>query len=97
MPFITQERRKIIDEQGLEGLDVIQPGDLCYVYYKQMVDRWKANPRWTTAHRIYKDLHEFPSNVSPDQCVAKDLAWQVFFQIYVMPYEEKKRAENGDI
>ena len=107
MPFIKQERRKIIKKKGLNGLKKypkswIEPGDRCYVYYKPMVDKWKANPRWSTAHGIYKELYqEFPLLVNGEKdwesMVARDLAWQVFFQLYVMPYELKKREENGDI
>jgi hypothetical protein len=75
-----------------------------------MVDRWKSNPRWTTAHEIYKgvilhrDSHDtYDSEHSSlacelcDKLVSHELAWQVFFQLYVMPYELKKREENGDI
>ena len=55
-----------------------------------MVNKWKANPRWTTAHNIYKDMTQ---NCS----IAKGLAWQCFFYFHVLKYEEKKRDENGDI
>lgn len=99
MPFITQHRRKIIYESGLglDGLGELQPGDRCYYFYKQMVEKWRAQPRWTTAHEIMKhfaDEGEFPTL---DDMVASRLAWDVFFQLYVMPYELKKREENGDI
>jgi hypothetical protein len=103
MPFITQDRRDVIDYESthdypwVNGTDW-QVGDLCYVHYSKMVAQWKANPRWTTAHEIYKNL--FPESdaiVVADEQVAKELAWQVFFQLHVMPYELKKRAENGDI
>jgi len=105
MPFVTKDRRKIIYEEGLDGLHDYpergmgpQVGDICYSYYKPMVDKWKANPRWTTAHEIYKNLHMMPvGKMTDDEWAAKDLAWQVFFQLYVMPYELKKREENGDI
>ena len=104
MPFIIGERRKIIGEKGLEGLKDIQVGDRCFVYYYPMVDRWKANPRWTTAHEIYKEMRKKLDNagyswdyLSPDDATAYELAWQVFFQLYVIPYELKKREENGDI
>jgi len=95
MPFITPDRRKAINERGVGVLTEITPGDICYAYYKPMVDAWKANPRWTTAHNIYKDMlgcYELEETMT-----AHHLAWQVFFQLYVMPYELKKQAENGDI
>lgn len=87
MPFITQERRDAIREGTLTEW---QPGDYCYAAYKEMVEKWKTNPRWTTAHNIYKE-------VTQNCSIATDLAWQVFFQLYVMPYELCKRDENGDI
>ena len=94
MPFIKRYRR---DEIADELLDEFQPGDLCYIHYKKMVDQWKANPRWTTAHEIYKDLIFGPVPEGLDNEAAKELAWQVFFQLHVMPYEENKRKLNGDI
>ena len=110
MPFIVLERRAIIDEEGLEGLTKrgleIQVGDMCYVHYKRMVEYWKANPRWTTAHEIYQAVMTkrwqmaFVDRLTADQLdyiTARELAWQVFFQLHVMPYEEEKRLENGDI
>jgi hypothetical protein len=96
MPFITQDRRTAINEHGLGVLAEILPGDICYAFYKPMVDAWKANPRWTTAHYIYKEMVYYLEE-DPDKFAAYSLAWQVFFQLYVMPYEYQKRAENGDI
>ena len=98
MPFIEKWRREIIEKFGLDGLAVIQPGDRCYVHYKNMVDRWHEKPSWTTAHAIFKEwaLHT-EHETNPDELIASRLAWEVFFQIHVMPYEIKKRSENGDI
>ena len=93
MPFVEQYRR--VDNMSL--LREIHPGDLCYQHYKKMVDQWKANPSWTTAHSIYADLIFGPVPEGLDNEAAKHLAWQVFFQIYVMPYKLHKRAINGDI
>lgn len=93
MPFILPYRR---DEIADELLDDFQPGDLCYVHYKKMVDQWKANPRWTTAHEIFKVIIT-DHMLSLDDIAARDLAWQCFFYFHVLPYEEQKRKENGDI
>ena len=98
MPFIKLWRRERIKEEG--QFDEAEAGDLCYVHYKKMVEKWKANPRWMTAHEIYKEWfwdYEQHIDMNGDDITAARLAWQVFFNIHVMPYELKKRAENGDI
>ncbi len=106
MPFITPERRLAL-ARG-EAPEVV--GDLCYIAYKEMVRRWKEEPRWTTAHNIFKDLKnpnhkcaflyknlDYTHYGSQDLGLAENLAWQVFFQNYVMPYEREKEKENGTI
>lgn len=97
MPFITKERREIIAKHGMDGLATIEPGDRCYVFYKDMVEKWRATPRWATAHQIMKDFLESSHLFDKDVMVAHRLAWEVFFQLHVMPYELKKREENGDV
>lgn len=89
MPFVTQEHR--------DKPDMSIPGDRCFVYYKQMVSMWKAEPRWTTADTIWKNMAEYKTVMPEDHYRAMELAWQVFFIKYVMPYEDKKEAENGTI
>jgi hypothetical protein len=114
MPFVKQERRKEIDRLGVVACS--EYGDICYYFYKLMVDRWKKEPRWSTAHIIYRDfiLDDATGISKPniywstfdllqakfdllDVKAALDLAWQVFFQKYVMPYEDLKENENGTI
>ncbi len=106
MPFIKPEKRKIIDNLKNEYELLYNKkhqnysvGDICYYFYKKMVDIWKENPRWTTAHNIFKlKNHELQIfYFSKDAKIAYELAWQVFFQKYVMPYENKKEKENGGI
>ena len=92
MPFIKQEIRNAL----AMGASPETSGDLCYIEYKEMVDTWRVTPRWTTAHNIYKRLLR-DRNIDADLQTARELAWQVFFQLYVMPYELLKREENGDI
>jgi len=89
MPFITQDRRELIDNGELAN-DEFQPGDHCYEFYKPMVEKWKTNPRWTTAHSIY-------ARVMRSSDPARHLAWQVFFHKWVLPYEDLKEKENGPI
>ena len=98
MPFIKQSRRDAIDAHGLGVLYEIQPGDVCYQYYKPMVDAWKKEPRWTTAHNILREVnYALVHEPNRDYHTARSLAWMVFFQLYIMPYELEKRKENGDI
>lgn len=100
MPFVTKDRREIIDQFGLDSERLpggVQVGDTCYFYYAPMVRRWKSEPRWTTAHLIYEDMLFDIAHLSYREDAAYRLAWQVFFQLYVMPYELKKREENGDV
>lgn len=97
MPFIEQGRRIVIGKHGLKGLAEIQPGDRCYVYYKKLVDEWRKEPRWSTVHRLFRDDALMISGDDKDDFTAAYLAWHVFFNIYVMPYEQQKRQENGDV
>lgn len=103
MPFVTQKRRKALENHEAPE----SYGDVCYTAYKCMVEEWKLEPRWTTAHRIYRDrmkIKLYGNTIGQpelftwlDAETAIDLAWQVFFQIYIMPYEIEKRSQNGDI
>lgn len=83
MPFIDRDHRKNPDDSI--------PGDRCYVKYKQMMDAWRATPRWTTVDKI-------ASVIWPDMWQrAAVLAFLVFFSLHVMPYERNKKELNGDI
>ncbi len=83
MPFTTKEHRFKPDLEN--------PGDRCYIEYKYLMEEWTRSPRWTTvdelATRLFPDKHER----------AFFLAFLVFFDQRVMPYERKKREENGDV
>lgn len=90
MPFVTQNHRDLPDMKIA--------GDRCYLVYAAMVEKWKESPRWTTADEIYQALLKcLRCEYSIQDQAAHQLAWQVFFQLHVMPYELKKREENGDI
>jgi hypothetical protein len=95
MPFVDAQHRL--------NPDPMIPGDRCYVWYRWMMNEWKYERRWTTADRIYQRVRtpehdrEVASVEQFQQQCAKELAWQVFFVLQVMPYEEEKMEENGDI
>jgi len=83
MPFVTKDHR----EEPCLGC----AGDRCYIYYQDIMKEWRANPRWTTVDIIAADL--FPDELQR----AHFLAFMVFFQMHVIPYEEQKRVENGEV
>jgi hypothetical protein len=93
MPFVEKSHRLNPDPRIV--------GDLCYQYYKDMVGTWKQNPRWTTAHEIYLKMRLNTNCLTLaadlNKRTAYELAWQVFFNVYVMEYEQTKRKLNGDI
>lgn len=93
MPFIDQLKRFKFD-RGDEFL--MDYGDRCYIFYKNMVDEWRKEPRWSTAHVIYRNMVRVREE-DEDMEIAKQLAWQVFFNLHILEYEKKKRDENGDI
>jgi hypothetical protein len=90
MPFVTQKHR--------DNPDPLIPGDRCYVVYKELMDVWKASPRWTTVDTMTRQLLNFLEDihVSAEHKTGALLAFLVFFNIHVMNYELKKREENGD-
>ena len=93
MPFITKE-----DREELRERQPVTPGERCYLIYQQLVTEWHKDPCWTTADSLYR---RFVINCTlsyiEEYKSAANLAWQVFFIKYVMPYEEKKLLENGDV
>ena len=98
MPFISQDRREMLASPKIAPL-TLEPGDLCYIHYKEMLDNWRTNPRWTTAHAIFRDMVLYPKlkQASKDNDAARALAWQVFFNLHVLPYEIDKRARHGEV
>lgn len=97
MPFITSEARRMTDTIGPKEV-----GDRCFIYYREMLRAWRTSPRWTTAHDLYIDMWKRTRGPGAldrmlDDVAAHELAWQVFFQLHVMPYELQKRTLNGEI
>ena len=105
MPFIKnidREKMEIVAPDHFLYTDHaadIAVGDRCYYFYKIMVERFKKERRWTTAHNIYKEMivKIEINRYSKDTKRAYELAWQMFFQLHIMPYELEKQKENGDI
>lgn len=99
MPFIDAKCRAHIGSDPIKSWqNTVTPGDKCYIHYREMLRLWKASPRWTTAHEIYKRiLADMDPRADLEWRAARELAWQAFFQLHVMPYELKKRKENGEV
>lgn len=96
MPFITSEARRMTDTIGPKEM-----GDYCFLKYRLMIQAWKKSRRWTTAHDLYLKMrletNSPPLSTTYDEKVAYELAWQVFFNLHVMPYEIEKRIVNGEV
>ena len=88
MPFTKPEDRKRTDETGAWK----QVGDLCYMKYKPIIEKWRKERRWTTAHNITKEQFDIT-----DEQAAKLLAWMIFMIKEVWQYEKEKIEENGDV
>lgn len=103
MPFITKDKRALVDKDVRLAE---QPGELTYYFYRQFMNEWAKEKRWTTAHNLYK---KFLVQTDPlfvlkgtkwtnhDVITALHLAWQVFFSMHVLEYEVQKEVENGEI
>ena len=83
MPFVNAEHR--------ENPDMQIPGDRCFLEYRAIMARWRANPRWTTVDELAERLYPNPFKR------AFFLAFLVHFATHVLNYEEIKKRENGDI
>jgi hypothetical protein len=91
MPFIPEAERL--------NPDLSKPGPRCYVWYRWIMDQWHRNRRWSTVDTIYAQVAEYHTagKLPKESLRALDLAWQVFFIMQVVSYEEEKRDLNGDI
>lgn len=109
MPFVPPLNRDKIHLQGPSACESV--GDLCFVFYEHIMKAWIHEPRWRTAHRLY-DLfadpieNEFFTAIYnqvetkfelKDVFKAAGLAYHVFFQLHIIPYEIQQREKNGDI
>ncbi len=96
MPFVTKEERLWLASDNKKVPET--PGQWCYLFYRDMMHRWRGEPRWYTADAIYDDVRAYERGSYPEnQKRACSLAWQVFMALNVMPYELKMRKKNGDI
>lgn len=92
MPFTAQEMRA---KMARPMSFLLKPGDKCFFYYVIMMHAWEKQRSWTTADTIYEWVGKKERRDSWQR--AKELAWQVFFALEVMPLEYEKKSLNGGI
>jgi hypothetical protein len=104
VPHIPKVLRPILKSDPKQAC---LPGELNFLFTVELCRRWKETPCYTTAHEMSTQQEEFVSQLWPkvnqelftlaDLDNAFFLAYLCFFHSVVMPYEEKKAAENGDV
>ncbi len=87
MPYIKPDRRNQLDpiindlDDELRRLGD-QDGDLNYAVTRLVLGRWRRGGRYVTANALMGVL----------SCVARE-----FYRRHVVPYENQKAVENGDV
>ena len=109
MPFIGTERIRQLEKREILPEKV---GDLCALVYKPMVEKWFANPSWTTWSRIrlegrngtwkhtYLDSRAETWNhlfTHEEAQNQVEAALEVFYDLYVHDYEIEKLRVNGGV
>lgn len=89
MPFIKQELRQPLLTGQIKPQAV---GELCFLRYADMMEKWKDQPRWTTIHNMCKE-----AMCMNDMQASAFLAFLEFYFNHGHFYELEKKEENGDI
>lgn len=82
MPYITQRRRVEIDAHVGEPIATV--GELNYAITKLVLGYIRLQPKWN--YELYNGV-----------IGALEAAKQEFYRRVVVPYEDAKIAENGDV
>ncbi len=89
MPYITQKRRKELDQhlapllKELEApLGSYEAGEINYVITRMLLAVWNVRNSYSTAAHLIGIL---------------DTAKSEFYRRAVVPYEEEKCSQNGDV
>jgi len=107
MPYIHPSEQYAI-EQGAQPTTV---GQLNWLITKELIKRWKVQPRYTTAHALCHAFVMEPKNNDflkalsrhnahftwMDVQTAAYMAFQEFYRRVVARYEQQKAKENGDV
>lgn len=112
MPFIAPKCRDRISKDGIKACEEVGDLCYVFykhiVSIWKLEPRWRTvhriykdllvdtmrNEFYDHVYESIKDNKRFDNQ---DLITALQLAWQVFFQNFVMNYENQKRDENGDI
>ena len=110
MPYLTEDRRKFIEENRSKAFEA---GDWNYLFTLALIHAFSKEPRYKTIHLLkqacYIDHYASPHildvevilkelNVSlADRQTARQLAFDEFYRRVTSKYEDKKRKENGDV
>ena len=108
MPFVGTKRAKDLYNGKIKPKQV---GDLCAIAYTTIIRQWRKKPSWTTVHKVIKPMlpgliYDIQDDIlnkwsgfdeNNDATYAVQLAYEVFFGLYILDYERKKRKENGDV
>lgn len=89
MPFIKPDRRVPLQTGDAVPREV---GELCFLRYKEIMDEWRRNPRWTTIHNMFVKL-----TGAEDEEAAAFLAFLEFYLNHGHNYELTKKEQHGDI
>jgi hypothetical protein len=83
MPYITQDRRRILDNRLREVSDVVESvGEANYTITKLLLGVLPKEPSYTDFNAVIGVLES---------------AKLEFYRRQVAAYEDQKRAENGDV
>ena len=84
MPYIKPERRQVLENDiRVLAINIVGPGELNYVITK-------------LSHR-YIEYNEFSYRVLNEVIGVLECAKEELYRRVVVPYEEEKILENGDI
>jgi hypothetical protein len=103
MPYITQDRRKVIDAKPSEVNDY---GELNYLVTTMLIKMWKERPSYSMWHVMRRDKEHFVYDLSEvvnhkftilDLRTAVEEALDEFRDRVIRRYEDGKIAQNGDV
>lgn len=85
MPYITRDKRPFIDKQvDLVAWNVESPGELNYAICRLLLSYLTCNNA--------RNYDSFNMVIGVLECAKQEL-----YRVYIAPYEDEKRSENGHV